>query len=96
MKARPPEQTPGGLPAELAAGPFTERWLVAGSYRAAQAAWSAAGQRWSTEHDLRPHGWVDLLSDDVAHWAKSLGRMHARSLDDPHRNNDPKPPPNAA
>lgn len=70
MKARPPEQKPGGLPAELAAGPFVAPWFD-GSHREAQRAWVAAGQAWSTEHGLGPFGWRDLLPDGVAYWAKA-------------------------
>ncbi len=97
MKSRPPPTEPGVLPAELADGPFTGRWLrPAGSYREAQAAWARAGEEWSEANGLRRFGWVGLLSAEVDHWAMSAGRAHARSLDGdyhprygPH---DPQPP----
>ncbi|CAN5787056.1 hypothetical protein BH18ACT2_BH18ACT2_08060 [soil metagenome] len=98
MKRHPPLTEPGVLPAELAAGPFTDRWLrPAGSYREAQAAWRRAGEEWSEANGLGRFGWVGLLSADVAYWAKSLGRAHARSLDGDYHprygpHDDPQPP----
>jgi len=81
VTARSPEPTPGGLPAALAAGPFTDDWFH-GSHADAQKDWEAAGRRWSQDHGLKVSGWVELLPADVAKFANVLGRCRARSLDE--------------